>query len=280
MTAYFDSIDQSIRNVDTEDAEAAFRFMEIELGMVRTIAQTVMMPDFPSNHRKKIVAIVTRKGIRTQPLNTPKAVVTDFVSHEEHRQRLLDLSASLHSAFHDVARDDTTAYLDNPRAGALRMDALFEEQCEAFAEKLLFESAKIKFLSQIQAMRSVMDSPKSLEQLEVEAVTDPDAREIVTVEWGYRVLLDEEQSLGMPKSLRRCVIEDPTHLTTAQVLDALLTEHRMTISEVEHAMNGSVSARTLYRWVSESSVPPNPSYRKMLVDLWKMKTAEAKRKES
>jgi hypothetical protein len=125
-----------------------------------------------------------------------------------------------------------------------------------------------------------MDSPKSLEQLEVEAVTDPDAREIVTAEWAYRVLIDEERSIGMPKSRRRCAIEDPFYLTTAQVLDALLTEHRMTISEVEHAMNGSVSARTLYRWVSESSVPPNPSYRKMLVDLWKMKTAEAQQEAS
>jgi hypothetical protein len=95
-----------------------------------------MFPDFPESIRAQIAELVLRRGVETQPLNTPPELQADFETFAQHVRRVQELIGDLHTLFHGVALHPDCPYGDNPLGGVHRLNAAGEELRERLAAEV------------------------------------------------------------------------------------------------------------------------------------------------
>lgn len=113
MTAYFDALDESVRGVDL-DAEGAQKALEsIEATLVDDASACVMMPGFPAQHALRLHQILNLFPVACRGEALPPV---DVDTIHDYASRVSDLSAALHTVFHDVARCNVPGFTDSPVA--------------------------------------------------------------------------------------------------------------------------------------------------------------------
>jgi hypothetical protein len=140
MTQYFDDFQREVdsfdRSVGFPSTTEADRVRELEHRLVFDCTVTAQAPEFPANLREAIHQTILRGAVHCQPMNTPPDLVADFEVFSEHLDRLSRLGSDLHSIFHEVARDESCPFYDNPRAWVLMKASEGEEVRERMAAEL------------------------------------------------------------------------------------------------------------------------------------------------
>lgn len=133
MTAYFDDLSQEVARLDA-DTQGYDKIREIEYRLVHDVNVCVQMGGFPLDLQRAVDVLVLTKGIYTQPSCLPPGDAEDFA---DHKRKLINLSESLHTVFHNVARLGLERFSDSPTTPVRCMAADSENRQDDMAAALV-----------------------------------------------------------------------------------------------------------------------------------------------
>ena len=157
MTAYFDDFQRQLRTFDVQSEYPGQgeddRIRELEYQLVFDCTVTAQAPEFPAYLRERVHKTILLGAVAFQPLNVPKEHIADFETFAEHVQRLSRLCSDLHTIFHDVARDESTPFYDNPRAWVMSQYAEGENVRERMAAEMSGTTVEAQVAEQLATLK-------------------------------------------------------------------------------------------------------------------------------